>query len=555
MGLGSIALLLVLVPHVARAGTATITGSASGATTRVPNIAAPGVQNTTFNTAAVGPFNFASYPFWVGSSGVYSATSSTPTYQNTTFFLTGLFTPSSTGTPATALSNYLISVYSGSAGAPNHTATFNSLSLTAGQQYTVLVAYNQNDPNFRGASTVTIVGVGCISFGPTNGCQPKFVPVADATSNGAAYVLDHMSNGSAGMNAAIAALSTLDSGQRGAALAKLVPVSSNAVQLASVASASGAFDRVGARLDGLRLAGGSFSGASLAASGGVGTGLSAGDEPAKNGAWLKGYGLKGKQGEKDGYAGYNSDGWGVIAGADREFSPGLIGGVALSYSDTSVAYNDQLSGDSSGVTSTQLSLYGSKNFGVYYVDAMLAYARQRNESRRDTVVNGYASGNYGGDQWAARIGTGVPIALTRDTRLTPQLRLEWNQVNQDGYRETGGGALALDVAANSAIRVRSGLGAQLDHDMTLGGIKTQPYVSLFWNHDFKNDGVNSDANFAGGGSTFMTPGQKLDSNTYALGVGVNLFTKDDFTASVGYYLNKGDSYTGQLAQATARWMF
>lgn len=167
---------LMMSAPAALAGTATVTGSPLATSSTVPNIAPPGVQNTTFNTNAIGPFNYVAFPFTVDQAGTYTATSRTPILQNTTFFLKGTFTP---GTPTpTVLSNFLVSVYSGNA-SPLHTATFNGtgLSLVPGQQYSVLVAFNQNTPTPVDAATVTITGPGCIAIGSsTCTVAPQPVP-------------------------------------------------------------------------------------------------------------------------------------------------------------------------------------------------------------------------------------------------------------------------------------------------------------------------------------------------------------------------------------------
>jgi outer membrane autotransporter protein len=319
---------------------------------------------------------------------------------------------------------------------------------------------------------------------------------------------------------------------------------------------SSTFAQVEQRLNGLRLAEGSFNAPSLVSTGSAVSGLSAGDETATSqGMWLKGYGLDGYQGEKNGYAGYSSSGWGVAVGADRQLAPGLIGGVALSYSDTSVSYRDQLNGDSNGVTSTQISLYGSQDLGRFYVDGMLAYARQRYDSKRDTVVNGYTSGHFDGDQWGVRIGAGLPIALSDNTSITPRAHLEWLQIKQSSYTESGGGALALNVGANSADRLRSTLGAELEHHTVVGSVNASPFVRAFWHHDFKNDGVNSTASFVGGGSSFVTPGQNLDRDSFSIGAGVNFYAKKDFMATLAYDRTLGSAYHTDALQATVRWDF
>lgn len=156
------------------AGTATVTGSPLATSSTVPNIAPPGIQNTTFNTNNIGPFNYAVFTFTVDQAGIYTATSRTPIFQNTTFFLKGIFTP---GTPTpTLLTNFLVSVYSGNA-APLHTATFDGtgLNLVPGQQYSALVAFNENTPTPIDAVTLTITGPGCIAIG-ANTCSAASVP-------------------------------------------------------------------------------------------------------------------------------------------------------------------------------------------------------------------------------------------------------------------------------------------------------------------------------------------------------------------------------------------
>ncbi len=182
--LTAVALMMSISPVLA--GTATVTLSPLATSSTVPNIAAPGVQNTTFNTNAIGPFNYAVTTFTVDQAGTYTATSTTPVFQNTTFFLKGVFTP---GTPTpTPLSNFLVSVYSGNF-SPLHTATFDGtgLSLVPGQQYSVLIAFNENTPTPTDAVTLTINGPGCIALG-SNTCTtvtslaPSSGPTAGGTS-------------------------------------------------------------------------------------------------------------------------------------------------------------------------------------------------------------------------------------------------------------------------------------------------------------------------------------------------------------------------------------
>jgi hypothetical protein len=97
----------------------------------------------------------------------------TTTVQNTTWFLNGLFTPGSP--PSTPIGNFFAAFYSGPATAGQYLDNFSNLSLIAGQQYTVLVAYNEEGTAGE-PSTVTITGPGCIAIG-SNTCAAAPAPV------------------------------------------------------------------------------------------------------------------------------------------------------------------------------------------------------------------------------------------------------------------------------------------------------------------------------------------------------------------------------------------
>ena len=350
------------------------------------------------------------------------------------------------------------------------------------------------------------------------------------------------------------ALALLPPAQQAAALERLTAFPLSGMNVITSNSMASTFDQVSSRLDGLRLADSGRYPIMLAAVGDL-PATAAGGVPVTSGFWLKGFGVESRQGLKDGFAGYKSDGWGIAAGLDRRFATGLFIGAALSYSDNTLTYRDQLAGNTGNVSGTQLSLYGTKDMGRLYVDGVVAYARQKYDSSRNTGVAGLAIGNYDGHQWGVRLGGGMPIALASAVSLTPQLRLNWDSIQQEAYTEAGGGPLALNVASRSADRVRSSLGAQLDHDTAWGGINIRPFLRAFWNHDFRNNGIDAAATFVGGGATFVTPGQKPESNTFTLGAGINFYTRGSFAAALAYDATLGASYRAHVLQAKARWVF
>ena len=146
----------------------------------------------------------------------------------------------------------------------------------------------------------------------------------------------------------------------------------------------------------------------------------------------------------------------------------------------------------------------------------------------------------------------MPIALSPNASITPQARLDWDSVTQDGYTESGGGPLALSVAATTADRFRSSLGAQIDFATDMGGLKVRPFLRGFWHHDFINDGIDTSASFVSGGTSFITPGQKLNRDAFTVGAGVNFYTLGSFSAALTYDGTFGESYQSHVAQAKVR---
>lgn len=155
--------LLTCFTSISHAGTATVTNiwSPGQTPTEVPNIPSPpNTQQASFTGyTGGGPYNYALLPFTVDATGVYTATSTTTNVVNTTWFLNGLFSPSAVA-PSTPLGNFIAGVL----GSTGRTGDFTGVPLTAGQQYSVLVAFNIGGSS-GDISTFTISGPGCIAIG------------------------------------------------------------------------------------------------------------------------------------------------------------------------------------------------------------------------------------------------------------------------------------------------------------------------------------------------------------------------------------------------------
>ncbi|KAB2967332.1 IPTL-CTERM sorting domain-containing protein [Zoogloea sp.] len=165
-------LLLSLYSALSFAATSEIVaGPSSTDTTYAPTISAG--ENTNIATYSSSfKWIYTLHSFQVCESGVYTATSTTTSVVNTTFFLNGTFTPSPTFPPTTPISNFIVSDFSGGS-----TSSFTGINLTAGQPYSVLVAYNQTTPGtYAYTDTLTMNGPGNVIFNGNGSCAATPVP-------------------------------------------------------------------------------------------------------------------------------------------------------------------------------------------------------------------------------------------------------------------------------------------------------------------------------------------------------------------------------------------
>lgn len=316
-----------------------------------------------------------------------------------------------------------------------------------------------------------------------------------------------------------------------------MPASSFAVQTTTSNTLIVDFDQMGSRMQGLRM---------------TPEGDGAGAVTAVNGVWVKAVSIASEQNADQGVAGFDNDGWDVALGYDRQLSPGLVVGAAVNIADNSLDFNAQSAGSNTDISTTQFSLYGSKQLGNGYLEGMVAFGQHDTDFQRNAGVAGLARAQADSDQVGARIGAGFTTALGSTMTMTPQARLDWISLDQDGYQETGGGGLALNVASQALDRLRTSIGAQLDWET---GTSASPFIRGFWNHDLKDDRSTQVATFVNGGTSFVDSGQSIDNSSYSLGVGINFHGRSGMSAALAYDMSSSDNYEDEIFHARLYWAF
>lgn len=325
----------------------------------------------------------------------------------------------------------------------------------------------------------------------------------------------------------------------------LGPISCNPANASSQALfniTDSSFTSVSSRIDNLRDAGLVYAPATLqsmqASHNGIASGIVATKE-TKRGAWVKAIGSNARQDLRNGFDGYKSRSAGVTLGTDTRLDNDMIVGGAFTYIDTDINLQDASTGSGSDIKSYQGTGYLSRDYGTWHLDALLAYTRQQNKTKR---LSGpfTMTGKFDSDLVSTRVTAGKRIQMTNsDMVVTPFVSLQYDHLKQDGYTESGLAPLTVNSA--TASRLTSGLGARLVTEATVAGRLVKPGVTAQWLHEFKQEGLNTSGTVGGGGA-FVSPGQKAVKNRLGLGSSVMLPVGRNAAVSVGYNYEGASKY-------------
>jgi autotransporter-associated beta strand protein len=237
--------------------------------------------------------------------------------------------------------------------------------------------------------------------------------------------------------------------------------------------------------------------------------------------WAFGYGLGGSAATDGNAAGLTYGMGGTLLGAERWFDEGRVGfyggyqGTGLQL--TGPVQTGQINGGTLGSY-----LYNDDGFNYYTLIGGLQF--NGFETRRfvqfdgiDRVANGDSSGWIG----YGYLERGVAFRGQRAT-LQPFAALQYIYLRQNGYTETGAGALNLTVAGVDANSLRSLVGGRLQFTPhTAAERRLLPEVRALWLHEFLATDVVVNSFFAPiGGSGFAVQGLDLGRDWAIVGGGL-----------------------------------
>ena len=283
-------------------------------------------------------------------------------------------------------------------------------------------------------------------------------------------------------------------------------------------------------------------------------GLSSGDDfMTDRHIWFKPFGGWTKQDLRQGVSGYDIDSYGLAMGVDGDVSSSWNVGAAFAYINSDVESNL-----AAGAQTVDMNSYLAKVYATMALDATTALNLQAGvgvsdyDSNRRLFTGDVANADY--DSWNTQLNAELErsFQINEKTVMTPYVHADYSYVNVDGYRESGAGALSLNVNDDSADSLIIGTGVKANH-------AASDSLSLLANagigYDVMTDRSSLTSSFAGGGTQFTTDGIEPDEWVYNAGVGAKYSLANGTEIKAAYTIDARQDYTDQSLSANFRMMF
>lgn len=291
------------------------------------------------------------------------------------------------------------------------------------------------------------------------------------------------------------------------------------------------------------------------------SGVSTGDAYSDWLMWAQPFGGYARRDSTDQISGYSAKFGGLLIGADRALGDAWRLGAAVNYSNTSVHGKDNLKGNTSTADNYGLIGYASYTGEPWFMNLSAGVNRQNYDSARNvdfTGFSGHARGKFNGQSVTVQSEFGYPLDLGAAATLTPLASLSYSYQHIDGYQETGGNGMALNVDSSHSQSVVSDIGARLDKtfETSLGNLT--PFVQVSWIHQYDKSQMSNTATYAAdsiGETTFITKGAAPVEDMAGVAIGSTLYDVNSLSLDARYDLQAGDDYQAHTFSLRLRKMF
>lgn len=274
------------------------------------------------------------------------------------------------------------------------------------------------------------------------------------------------------------------------------------------------------------------------------------EEVGQNDLWIKAFGSAGSQDNKNGIAGFDAETKGIAFGVDQAVdSNGSRIGAGFAYANTDIDSNN-INKQNTAKTYTAI-LYGSKEMAEnLYVDGLASIGKNSYKTSRFIPAGGVtAHGDFSGQTYLAKINASYKKSTAENMDVVPNIGLMYAYTKTDDYRETGAGALNLDVNSDDINILQPKVGIDLNfYDLANADSRLNAQLRLGYAYNMLDDAQSTTSTFSGISTAFQTEGPEPNRHNFMTGAGINYIASDALTvgADINYEFNADYSSVGGI---------
>lgn len=285
----------------------------------------------------------------------------------------------------------------------------------------------------------------------------------------------------------------------------------------------------------------------------VRSGVPSGDNQLSKSIWAEIFGGSAKQGNRNGYEGYNAASSGFSVGIDKNFEE-LTLGVAATYAHSNVK---SISGTkTTAIDNYQINFYSGGDYEKYFVNMMLGVGYNKYDSvRRINLVQSNARAAYQGYSYVARAEIGTKKSFKNNVIFTPSFLITAAKNTVDSYREEGAGTLDLNVKNDSANFFETRLATKISKDFLMKKNIFTPALMLSYGYDFAGDRQKTTANFVGQTASFASDAARIAQGSWKIGAGLKIYNFYDVSLNAEYNFEHRSHYDAHLGSVRMKYNF
>lgn len=269
--------------------------------------------------------------------------------------------------------------------------------------------------------------------------------------------------------------------------------------------------------------------------------------------YLQALALNGQQSDRTGASGSDYSATGFLAGLEKQLSPAVLGGLALSYSAPEADLNNALG--SIDAKSYQLGGYLSWSEAERFVDVTATVGMHDLKTKRAGLISDLTASPEG-KSITLDAKMGHLFALSNDentTRIGPILGASYNHVDIDRYSESGDALLNQTAYKQTLNSLMGSIGVGVRAPFTAGEVNMNAWADITLDHEFRDSNRRIKSALRNAPDLPITTVVASTADThYRLAGGFSANVRENISINIGgnYTQAKGDSDTNQLALTT-----